>query len=282
MSKLKKIKFYCQLIRYHNLLIGAAAVLVMAKLLQYSNHNMIFLCALVVMTIMALGNIDNDIVDKNIDKINHPNRVIVNKSLSMREIKIFKTILIALVFVLTLQFNYWCAVLIYGVIIPLLFLYNYYLKNYFLIGNIVVAFLLGFVFVFSELALTERLHFSFIPFVLAFNLSLIREIVKDMQDYIGDLKHNVKTAPVILGINKTSYCLSAYIIVCIVLFILPYLYGFYGKLYLISLIFCIEIPLIYSVFLLLKVQKKSSFRRLSFLHKILSVSGLIVILLSKG
>ena len=254
----------------------------MAQLLQYSNHNMIFLCALVVMIIMALGNIDNDIVDKNIDKINHPDRVIVNKSLSMREIEIFKKILIALVFVLTLQFNYWCAVLIYGVIIPLLFLYNYYLKNYFLIGNIVVAFLLGFVFVFSELALTERLHFSFIPFVLAFNLSLIREIVKDMQDYIGDLKHNVKTAPVILGINKTSYYLSAYIIVCIVLFILPYLYGFYGKLYLISLIFCIEIPLIYSVFLLLKVQKKSSFRRLSFLHKILSVSGLIVILLSKG
>ena len=282
MSKLKKIKLYCQLIRYHNLLIGAAAVLVMAQLLQYSNHNMIFLCALLVMIIMALGNIDNDIVDKNIDKINHPNRVIVNKSLSMREIEIFKTILIALVFVLALQFNYWCAVLIYGVIIPLLFLYNYYLKNYFLIGNIVVAFLLGFVFVFSELALTERLHFSFIPFVLAFNLSLIREIVKDMQDYIGDLKYNVKTAPVILGINKTSYYLSAYIIVCIVLFILPYLYGFYGKLYLISLIFCIEIPLIYSVFLLLKVQKKSSFRRLSFLHKILSVSGLIVILLSKG
>ena len=282
MSKLKKIKFYCQLIRYHNLLIGASAVLVMAQLLQYSNHNMIFLCALVVMIIMALGNIDNDIVDKNIDKINHPDRVIVNKSLSMREIEIFKTILIALVFVLALQFNYWCAVLIYGVIIPLLFLYNYYLKNYFLIGNIVVAFLLGFVFVFSELALTERLHFSFIPFVLAFNLSLIREIVKDMQDYIGDLKYNVKTVPVILGINKTSYYLSAYIIVCIVLFILPYLYGFYGKLYLISLIFCIEIPLIYSVFLLLKVQKKSSFRRLSFLHKILSVSGLIVILLSKG
>ena len=85
MSKLKKIKFYCQLIRYHNLLIGASAVLVMAQLLQYSNHNMIFLCALVVMIIMALGNIDNDIVDKNIDKINHPNSCLLYTSPSPRD-----------------------------------------------------------------------------------------------------------------------------------------------------------------------------------------------------
>ena len=86
LSKLKKIKLYCQLIRYHNLLIGAAAVLVMAQLLQYSDNSLIFLCALEVMLIMALGNIHNDIVDQNIDKINHPNRVLVNKSLSFKAI----------------------------------------------------------------------------------------------------------------------------------------------------------------------------------------------------
>jgi len=280
--KLRKIKFYCQLMRCHNLLIGAAAVFVTAYLLQNNNYYLIFLCALEVMLVMALGNVINDIVDTNIDQINHPNRVLVQRQLSITDVSTFQKVLMGLIVLLTLQFHYMCIVIIFGMVLPLLYLYNYYFKNYFLVGNIIVAFLLGFVFVFSELALTRDINFSIMPFMLAFNLSLVREIIKDMQDYSGDLQHKIKTAPVILGINKTVQYLAVYIMLCLVLFILPYAYGFYGKLYLISLIFCIVIPLIYSVFLLLKFQTHSNFRRLSLLYKILSALGLIVILLSKG
>tara|TARA_B110000438_G_C15810762_1_gene649532 strand:+ start:2205 stop:3068 length:864 start_codon:yes stop_codon:yes gene_type:complete len=280
--RLKKVRFYFKLIRWNNMLIGSAAVFVTGFLLNSNNYYLLTICSLETMLIMALGNLTNDIVDQKADKINHPNRVLVNNFLSLKEVRFFQKTLILLIAIISFQMNYLCIILIYSFILPLLFLYNYYFKNIILIGNMVTAFLLGFVFVFSEIALTKHVSISLIPFVLAFNLSIIREVIKDLQDYPGDFKHNIKTLAVLFGRQKTSKYLAIYIMHCLVLFILPYVYGFYGKLYLISLIFCIEIPLIYSVFLLLKLKTRPNFMHLSFLYKILSVLGLVVILLSKG
>ena len=280
--RLKKIRYYFQLIRLHNMLIGLLAVLVTSLLLNNTNYCLIIMCALETMLIMALGNLTNDIVDQKADKINHPDRILVNNLLSFKNVKFFQKILIVLIIIISSQFNYISMALIYFIILPCLYLYNYYLKNIIFIGNVVVAFLLGVVFIFSETTLNSNISISVIPFILAFNLSVIREVIKDLQDYEGDLKHNINTLPVVFGREKTSQCLAIYIIFCSILFILPYACGFYGKLYLISLIFCIEIPLIYSVFLLLRLKTRPNFIRLSFLYKILSVLGLVVILLSKG
>ena len=274
--------YYFRLIRLYNLLIGATTVCIMSFLLNIQNYYLIFLCSLEVMSIMAFGNLMNDYLDRQPDKINHPSRVLPQNKVNLKEVKLLNIILLILIFILSLPLNYFCQLLIYFLIVPLIVLYNFYLKNTPLLGNITIALLLGFIFMFSELALVNSIKLSILPFLLAFNLSLIREIIKDLHDYKGDLKHKSQTLPIVLGINKTCKLLGVYIVGCMLLFFLPYYYGFYGNLYLISLIFCIEIPLIYSVFLILNFQTQATFRQLSFFYKILSASGLFVILLSKG
>ena len=278
---MKKLCSFLKLIRLYNLLIGASAVFLSAYLINIDDYYLIFLCALEVMSIMGLFYLMNDVLDINNDKINHLSRVLVMQSVTIREAKISQFFLIILIIILSVNFNFISMLLIYLIIIPLLYLYNSYFKKKLLIGNLLIAFLLGFVFPFSEIVLTNQMKFSIMPFILAFHLSFIRELIKDLHDYQGDLSLNMTTLPIIFGINKTCYFIAAYIIFSNILFIVPYYYGFYGNLYLISLIFCIEIPLIYSIFLLIKVQTNKTFKHLSLLHKILSILGLFVLLLTK-
>jgi len=275
-------KYYFQIIRFYNLLLGGLAVCLMAYVLNNQNYSLIFICALDVMCIMAFGNLMNDYLDKNADQINHPSRILPQNLITLKSLKIFCIILMMLILILTLKLNFSSQILVYFIVLPFMVSYNFFLQKTPLIGNIIIAFLLGLIFVFSELVLSNKIVISIIPFLLAFNLSLIREVIKDLHDYKGDLYDGQNTLPIVLGINKTCQLLVLYIITCIVLFVLPYFYGFYGNIYLILLIFCIEIPLIYSVFLLLKFQTQKTFKHLSLLYKILSAIGLLIILLTIG
>ena len=126
-----------------------------------------------------------------------------------------------------------------------------------------------------------KLQNLLIPALLAFHLSLIREIIKDLHDYRGDLKASMKTLPIVLGVQKTCKLLVVYILLCCISFLFPFFLKLYSSKYLICLIFFIEIPLIYSLLLLIKSQTIKTFSKMVFLYKILTINGLIVILTTK-
>ena len=74
-----------------------------------------------------------------------------------------------------------------GLVLPLIIFYTPILKSIPLIGNIVISLMLGLVFIYTEVVVSGSLEHSMIPAILAFSLTLIREIVKDIQDIDGRL-----------------------------------------------------------------------------------------------
>ncbi len=171
-------------------------------------------------------------------------------------------------------------IFLYFLIIPLLFLYPLYLKKIPLLGNIVVAFLISSVFIFSECVVLKSYTILIIPSLLIFGLSLIREIIKDIHDYEGDKQYGVSTLCVLLGRANTILITSILIIIFMVFLLWPYFSGYYDSNYLLSLIILIEIPLVIVVFLLNKNPNKKTFMQLAVITKYMSFLGLIVLLFS--
>ena len=223
----------------------------------------------------------NDILDLKSDKTNHQKRMLVKNKISTKEAKWLRNIFFILSLIASSQLNLISQFVYFLIIIPLLVSYNLYFKKLPLIGNIITSILMASVFIFTELVITETIIQLFIPALLAFNLSFIRELIKDLHDYKGDLSCSMRTLPILLGIDKTCNYLSFYLILSCVLFLTPYFLGIYSHIYLITLIFLIEIPMIYSLLLLLKSRTIKTFRQMTKLYKLMTFLGLLVILASK-
>ena len=108
-----------------------------------------------------------------------------------------------------------------------------------------------------------------IPCFLAFGLTFVREIIKDIEDTAGDQLEGVSTFPIIAGLNKAK---NLSVILAILIgfgSLLPYFSGIYSLWYLIFLILGVEIPLVMLVVLIMKSPSKKT---CSFLSKLLKVS----------
>jgi 4-hydroxybenzoate polyprenyltransferase len=271
-----------QLLRVHNLCLGAAAVLVAANLLDFPINELVIKTILIVMSTMALGYIMNDFLDIKADMINHPNRPLVKKKISYLVMIIISLFLFLVLFFSSRAINIKALVLLLVYIFPSLLCYNFFLKRSPALGNIIVSVLLASIFLFTELVLINSFNKLFIPFILTALFSVLREMIKDLQDYNGDLSINMRTLPIILGQTKMRYLIIIWIIFLLIILTVPYYFFNYTFQYLILLIIFIEIPLIYSLFLLIKFPSKSTYKNLTKLLKFLCVLGLIVIMSGKN
>jgi 4-hydroxybenzoate polyprenyltransferase len=163
-----------------------------------------------------------------------------------------------------------------GISFPLLVFYNAKLKNYPLIGNVVVAFILGLSFIYAG-SVFNNIDPLMVPAFLAFGLTLIREIVKDIADIKGDQAINSKTLPIVWGKNKSiKLCAFLSIILGICAFIL-FVIGYYNFYYGLFLIMTVEIPLGVVVISLLNKPTIDTAKRGSKLLKICTLGGLFSI-----
>jgi geranylgeranylglycerol-phosphate geranylgeranyltransferase len=163
-----------------------------------------------------------------------------------------------------------------GISLPLIIGYNIKLKKFPLIGNIVVAIVLALSFIYAGLAFSN-VSPLILPAALAFGLTLIRELVKDMADIIGDKSVGLKTFPIIFGEKKT-------IILCVVLSVLlgigafiPFITGHYNICYGISLILTVEIPLGVVVISVINKPSIETAKRSANLLKFCTIGGLFSI-----
>ena len=115
----------------------------------------------------------------------------------------------------------------------------------------------------------------------AFLTTLIREIIKDIEDVNGDLKIKAKTLPIVIGRKGAS--IVAFLFSCILLVFLflsilsfrtNYLFFGYGILF-------IMIPFVYFMSKLWFSESKKDFSKLSVLLKIIMLLGIISMLLFK-
>ena len=274
---MKKFFAYITIIRPLNVILGGVTIVISSFIVQYNGPiSYVFFAVLVVMFYTAGANTLNDYFDYKIDKINRPDRAISSGLVLRNHAIIFSLFAFILGTLFALQLNKNSQLVSVGVSLPLIIGYNAKLKNFPLIGNIVVALILSLSFIYAGFVF-DNIKPLIIPALLAFGLTLIREIVKDMADVIGDKAVALKTFPIIYGENKTIVlCTTLSALLGIGSFV-PFITGYYNIFYGILLILTVEIPLAVVVILLLNKPSIATAKRSAKLLKFSTLGGLFSI-----
>jgi 4-hydroxybenzoate polyprenyltransferase len=240
------------------------------RLLVFTDFWLFLIVASTVM-IAAAGYIINDYYDIKIDLINKPDRVVIGKTITRRYAIFFHTVISVTGVGMGLLIN-WKVGAVNFVSVFLLWLYSNNLKRLPLIGNLVVSLLTG-----LSLFLLSFLYEQYLPLVMtyslfAFFMTLIREIVKDMEDMKGDTTFGCRTLPIVWGIRKTKSFLYGTILVFSFLVLwLDYQQLKISWIYFIPLLF---VPMSLLFYRLLKADTKKEFYQLSQLCKIIMLLGI--------
>lgn len=273
--------YYIKLTRPLNCLITALVVLVGGIISSFQNSigiNLI-LASVVAAIVAASGNVINDMFDIEIDKIAHPDRPLASGKLKITEAKIFYIVLIIIAISISLILtNHLLIITVFA--ISLLFLYSFILKKIPLLGNIVIALLTALAFLFGGVAV-DNFSGAIIPAIFAFLINLIRELVKDAEDYEGDKTYSVNTFPIKFGMKRTKQIAVAISIVQIAFTFYPFVESIYKIEYFVVVMVIVNPILIYSLKKLFENDDKKSFKQISSILKLDMVFGLIAIYLGK-
>lgn len=200
------------------------------------SHFDFFLLLLTVGLISSAGYLVNDIFDINVDKVNKPEKRLAYSSSILWGIYTVMNIL-AILLALYITESRLTQVILYGTIV-LLFFYSFFLQKLPLLGNIVVAILAGFLpllyYSFDSMQVDysmvvmlsnhgmildwKLIPVTFLYSFLGFGITLLRELVKDIEDIKGDKNSNYKTFPVLIGVKGSQilfYVLAFLFIVCL-------------------------------------------------------------------
>lgn len=232
---MRKIGAFFKLVRWPNLLITALTMcLVWHCIMGISSMLAFTLLVIAMVLIQAGGYVINDIFDMDIDAINKPEKRIVGKIFTERQANLYY---IALT-IIGLGCGLAASVMANGknfytifaaLILLACFLYSYSsrYKKELVIGNLIVSLSVAFAvflpWLFQVLSMLGdqemllenqewmhvTLHIVLIYTVFAFMMTLIREIVKDMEDMKGDGCSHCRTIPIVWGMNVAQIIVIA-------------------------------------------------------------------------
>ncbi len=183
----------------------------------------LLLAALSTACVTGGGNVLNDLIDRESDRVNHPDRPLVSGAMTPTGARWLAAVLFVVSVVAVVpQIPARPAI---GVILlaALVALFGYELrfKAVGFGGNLLVAFLTGLVFLYGGASVGPIL--AIVPFALmAFFATLSREVIKDMEDAGGDVDR--RTLPRTRGFPFATNVARASAITAIVLSPLPILY----------------------------------------------------------
>lgn len=244
--------------------------------------------------IAAAGYIINDYFDLNIDQINKPSKLIVEKIIHRRWTIIWHLLLSTIGIIIGFYLDITTHVSFLGVCnilsVALLFLYSISLKKKLLVGNIVISLLTSWVILViawceffriehaASAALTAHiLRITFLYAGFAFIISLIREVIKDMEDIDGDRKYGCLTMPIVWGMHASKIFTAVWLIVLITLLTILQVYVLQFGWWLSSLYCFILIiaPLIFTFKKLFNASAPSDFHTLSSIVKLIMFTGIL-------
>lgn len=301
---------YLKLFRYRNLLM----IILIQYLIRYciilplleangltplNNDLFFFFLVFSCVLITAAGYAINDYFDLRIDRINKPNKIILGRKISRRRAIFFHSffnilgILLAAFVAIKLQMLR--LIIIQIVATTLLWFYATKYKRQFLIGNIIVALLTAFViltvwifeFYPRQLVLNEPIDYSYTKIIVylytafAFITTILREIIKDIQDIEGDQRVGCKTLPIQWGINKAkSFVIVLILFTIISITYIQYLFWVHHLILLLiySLIF-IQLPFVFVIFKIIKANEKKHYVFLNVFTKLIMLMGILSMLL---
>ncbi len=228
--------------------------------------------SLATLLIASAGYIINDYFDVKIDLINKPESVIIGRKITRRAAILTHQTLNGMGIFIGL-FLGWKVLIINILAVSLLWYYASFYKKKAFIGNFLVAGLTGASLIVISVFYKQNELLINIYAIFAFSISLIREIIKDIEDMKGDEAHGCKTLPILWGVRKTKRLLYLIIVafVCIVFLMGAYLHN--PRL---MMIFVFPGSLIvYLFFALVRADRKSHFADLSKLCKWIMIIGIV-------
>lgn len=232
----------------------------------------LFLLSLSTVLIAAGGYVINDYYDVKIDFVNNPDRVVIGKTIHRRfAILLHVALSVSGIFVGLLVSPELAGVNVFSV--SVLWFYSNLLKRLPFIGNFTVALLTGFSIAILLLLYTTNTGLIIVYAVFAFFMTLIREIIKDMEDLKGDNTYGCKTLPIVWGIRKTKLVLYVIIILfSVIVAVINYVYVKLPMIYFVMLLF---VPLAWLTLRLVQADTKKDFGWLSSFCKVIMLLGIL-------
>lgn len=257
-----------------------------------------FLLCLSSVVVAAAGYIINDYFDLNIDQINKPDKLIVEKVINRRWVIFWHLLLSVFGIIIGLYLDYKTPVKFLGVAnflcVVLLFFYSVSLKKKLLVGNILISALTAWVILVVSWCETSNLlqpallgsftekitRISFLYAGFAFVISLIREVVKDMEDVEGDRRYGCKTMPISWGMNASKVFVAVWLVVLTGSLAVVQFYVLVFKWWL-SATYCVIFIIVPLLLLFKKLGRATSskdFHKLSSYIKMVMLTGILSML----
>ena len=302
-----------RLVRWSNLLFLAALVWLMEKWVavpildrtafgEQLPWYILWLLIVATVLIAAGGYVINDYFDVKIDRINRPDEVIVTRSVS-KPAAMRLSVSLSVVGAV-------CGLVIAGllrsitiasifILIPgLLWFYSSSYKRLFMIGNLTIALLAAMtpmMVALTNVAILQLRYEAILPYttlvhdlyawlggfaLFAFLLTWIREIVKDMQDQMGDRELECHSMPVVWGEMWTKIFVTALIILTLAIIghlwyrVLPFPIG-WTSLSTRYILFGVVVPLLCALGLLWSAKIPSDYRNCQRLVKFTMLLGML-------
>ena len=243
--------------------------------------------------IAAAGYIINDYFDINIDQVNKASKVIIGTYIKRR----VAILLHALLSLSGLAMSIYVGFKLRNFYIPFfnllaivaLVLYSTSFKKKLLIGNVLISLLTAWVILVltfaeyrfrispTDIVWQRLLKVSFIYAGFAFIISLIREVIKDIEDIKGDLKYGCTTMPIVWGVPVSKVFVAVWIVVlaallvAIQIYVIQFgwwvsaLYSFVG----------IILPLLWVLHKLYRANTSRQFHQLSTAVKMIMLTGIL-------
>jgi geranylgeranylglycerol-phosphate geranylgeranyltransferase len=243
------MKEYLRLFRLGNGIIGILGVVIGAFIavgLDIGDfvYEIVVGC-LIVIAFIAGGNSLNDYVDREIDKIGHPERPLPMGEISPRTALYLGIAGLVLAVLLTLLLVSLLVTVVVVIAAVMMVSYELFLKQRGFVGNLVIAVLTGLVFLFGG-SVVGNIEGNLVIAAMAALVNVGREIAKDIEDMSSDVGRT--TLPMKIGVRNACIIGAAFFIAGPILSIWPLIDHTFGWLY--CVVFVADAIFIYTAFLI--------------------------------
>ena len=246
--------------------------------------------------ITAGGYVINDYFDIKTDLINR-GKVLVGTKIPRRQAImwhiIFNILGVASGILVSWKAGYLWMGILFLMVSGLLYFYSASYKRQFLIGNIIVAVLTAMVpllvvlfeapslFNYYGLSAAEAPDLGIIFYwvggfaVFAFLATLTREIIKDIEDFEGDLAYGRNTIPVVIGILTSKIVAISLIIVTIIAIYILWFFVLNDIITLVYLSAAVALPLIWIIYQVMMSRSRNQLHAASNSMKLVMLAGIM-------
>jgi geranylgeranylglycerol-phosphate geranylgeranyltransferase len=219
-----------QIARPHNMLAAAGCVAAGYALSGGTDAVEVLLPCAFTAVVTGFGNLINDYHDRDIDRINKPERPLPSGRLTPPYVM---TLYVAGTVATTLAMAFLLPARLLALILgweALLYYYARWGKRVTFLGNLTVAGIAGSAFLGGGLVSGNVLGAAF-PGILAFLLVMGRELIKGAEDVIGDRPAGALTVAVRYGPERAGRLAALVLCLCVILSPIPAVTGYYGRVY---------------------------------------------------